>query len=116
MTRDGVLLFTPCFLAGSLISAPDLQLRHSLTLTLVVALALVVAAARVLARLTRGHEAWLASLLALWQACVLTVAVVTAARRDRRIAPQARRFATLAGLPATPLPWFGRATARTMLT
>ena len=114
MTRDGVLLFTPCFLAGSLISAPDLQLRHSLTL--VVALALVVAAARVPARLTRGHEAWLASLLALWQACVLTVAVVTAARRDRRIAPQARRFATLAGLPATPLPWFGRATARTMLT
>ncbi|NVK59322.1 MAG: hypothetical protein HWE37_04550 [Rhodobacteraceae bacterium] len=108
MTRDGVLLFTPCFLAGSLISAPDLQLRHSL--------ALVVAAARVLARLTRGHEAWLASLLALWQACVLTVAVVTAARRDRRIAPQAGRFATLAGLPATPLPWFGRATARTMLT
>ncbi|NIY95319.1 hypothetical protein HC022_03370 [Salipiger sp. HF18] len=115
MTRDGVLLFTPCFLDGSLISAPDLQLRHSLTLTLVVALALVVAAARV-ARLTRGHEAWLASLLALWQACVLTVAVVTAARRDRHIAPQARRFATLAGLPATPLPWFGRATARTMLT
>ncbi|EEX12730.1 hypothetical protein CSE45_3287 [Citreicella sp. SE45] len=114
MTRDGVLLFTPCFLAGSLISAPDLQLRHSLTL--VVALALVVAAARVLARLTRGHEAWLASLLALRQACVLTVAVVTAARRDRHMAPQARRFATLAGLPATPLPWFGRATARTMLT
>lgn len=114
MTRDGVLLFTPCFLAGSLISAPELQLRHSLTL--VVTLALVVAAARVLVRLTRGHEAWLASLLALWQACVLTVAVVTAARRDRHIAPQARRFATLAGLPATPLPWFGRATARTMLT
>ena len=73
MTRDGVLLFTPCFLAGSLISAPDLQLRHSLTL--VVALALVVAAARVLVRLTRGHKAWLAPLLALWQACVLPVAV-----------------------------------------
>ncbi|MBN8187875.1 hypothetical protein JF540_14360 [Salipiger thiooxidans] len=114
MTRDGVLCFTLWVLAGPLIIAPVLQLRHSLTL--VVAPALAVAAALVLERLTRGHEAWLAWVLAPRLASVRTAAVVTAALRDRFIAPQARRFATLAGLLATPLPWFGRATARTMLT
>ncbi|MCA0846199.1 hypothetical protein [Salipiger thiooxidans] len=57
MTRDGVLFFTLCVLAGPLIFAPVLQLRHSLTLVV-----------------------------------------------------------ALAGLLATPLSWFGRATARTMLT
>lgn len=57
MTRDGVLCFTLCFLAGPLIFALVLQLRHSLT-----------------------------------------------------------RVVALAGLLATPFPWFRRTTARTMLT
>ncbi|MHA7867451.1 MAG: hypothetical protein ACX93U_08155 [Salipiger thiooxidans] len=114
MTRDGVLCFTLGFLAGPLIFAPVLQLRHSLTL--VVALALAVTTALVLARVTRGHEAWLASLLALWLAWMRTAAVVTAALRGRGIAPRARRCAPLAGLLATPFPWFRRTTARTMLT
>ncbi|MBR9837727.1 MAG: hypothetical protein GYB50_07570 [Rhodobacteraceae bacterium] len=114
MTRDGVLCFTLCVLAGPLVIAPVLQLRHSLTL--VVAPAMALAAALVLSLLTRGHEAWLASLLALWLAWMRTAAVVTAALRGRGIAPRARRCAPLAGLLATPFPWFGRATARTMLT
>ncbi|MCR8549068.1 hypothetical protein M4578_14615 [Salipiger sp. P9] len=114
MTREAFVLFTLCFVAGPLLFA--LLMRFGQSLTLLLALALGVVSAVLLALLLQDRGALLVSLGMLWLAWVLAVAMVALTLR-RRLPPSVpRRWVIIAGLLATTLPWFGLATARSLLS
>ncbi|GGG78147.1 hypothetical protein GCM10011415_28880 [Salipiger pallidus] len=114
MSRETVIVFVLCFIAGPLLFALIVQLGRSLALLLAAALGTVMAAVAALVLQADGHAAL--SLLTLWLAWVLAVSALAIALR-RRVAPSGpRRWVTIAGLLATTLPWFGLALARTMLS
>ncbi|APX22820.1 MAG: hypothetical protein CML50_07160 [Rhodobacteraceae bacterium] len=114
MSREALAVFGACFLAGPLLFA--LLLRVGPSRALLLSLAPGVMATALLALALQNTGAALVSLGLMWLSWVLAVAMValTLHRHAGHAAP--RRGVTIAGLLATPLPWFGLATARMMMS
>ena len=109
---DPVLIaFLVAFVAGPLLVA--LLLRLPATLTVLVILSLAVICAAALAVLMQGR-APLGSLISFWFGWVLAVAMVAQALRRRLPGRTPNRLTLLGALLAAPLPWFGLATAQMM--
>ncbi len=111
MSAATFIAFALCFVAGPLLYALLLRLGPGLTPLLALALAVVASA---LLALVLQPSAPAPSLALLWLSWVLAVAMVALVLRRPMTTPAARRAVAILGLCATPLPWFGLATARLM--
>ena len=111
MSSAAFIAFALCFVAGPLAYALLLRLVAGLTARLALALAVVASA---LLALVLQPSAPASSLALMWFAWVLAVAMMALTLRRHVTAPAPRRAIAVLGLCATPLPWFGLATARMM--
>lgn len=112
MASPSLIAFALSFVAGPLICALLLRLPHGIRTLLAIGLGVVIS---VTLALRLQMQAATASLVALWLAWVLAVAMVAMALRRRIEAPRPRRWVTVIAILATTLPWFGLATARLMV-
>ncbi len=111
MSAATFIAFALCFVAGPLLYALLLRLGGGLTALLALALAVVASA---LLALVLQPVAPAPSLVRMWLGWVLAVTMVALALRRQLTAAAPRRAIAILGLCATPLPWFGLATARMM--
>ncbi|MDO6584875.1 hypothetical protein Q4543_05040 [Salipiger sp. 1_MG-2023] len=112
MSAPALAVFVTCFVAGPLLFALLLQYGNSLRVLLSLALATV---ASVVAALLMQAGGWMLSALAmLWLAWVLALALLAVTTR-RRLGTARQRWTMIIGLLATTLPWFGLATARSLV-
>ncbi len=107
-----LIAFALSFIGGPLLCALVLRLPHKLWALVILGAGVVVSVTLALRWQT---EQAAQSVVALWLAWVLAVAMVTMALRRRIAAPKTRRLVTILALLATTLPWFGLATARIMV-
>lgn len=114
MSREALVVFGACFLAGPPLFA--LLLRVGPSRALLLSLAPGVMATALLALLLQNAGAALVSLGLMWLSWVLAVAMVALVLRRQASHATPRRWVAIAGLLATPLPWFGHATARMMMS
>lgn len=110
MTHETLAAFILSFGAGPNLFAILMRLGPGILAP--VALVVVMAAGGAL--WLQIHGSLIGSLIALWLAWVLAVALVVMALRRRIGAGRARRWVTTLGLLTTTLPWFGLATAQMM--
>lgn len=114
MTRETLILFILCFVAGPLLFALLMRFGRSMTLLLTLALSVVIAVLAAL--LLQAQDLLLLSLALMWLAWVLAMAMTAVALQRRIEAPAVQRWIMIAGMLATTLPWFGLAAARTMIS
>ncbi len=114
MTQTTFLAFVATFVVGPLLCAAAMALPGRLAPLIGLAIGVVAAVTLALRWQLQGGPAQLWSLVALWLAWVLAVAMVARALQSRLDTPRARRILTILALLATTLPWFGLATARMM--
>ncbi|WP_425101579.1 hypothetical protein [Tropicibacter sp. S64] len=107
--------FVIIFVAGPLLCALLLRLPTRLSLLIGLGLASIVCVMLALMLQSLGPMRMLSSLILLWLAWVLAVAMTGHAVLRRLTAPRARRLVTIVALLSTTLPWFGLATARLMV-
>lgn len=112
MTRETLGAFVVCFVVGPALFALVVRAGRRI----VVPTALGVIAAVVAARFFQSRGVALAEVGALWLAWVLAVALVALALRIRLSAPSPRKLVMVTGLLATTMPWFGLATALTLVS
>lgn len=115
MTLPLILMFLTCFVAGPSLCALLLRLPGEWpTMLGIGTLGLICAWVAVfLPNLNPRLILW--SLAALWLAWVLCISLAGLAFKKRAQSYKAQRWITFIALLATPLPWFGLATARTLL-
>ncbi len=106
--------FLVCFAVGPLICAALLRLPARTWVLLALSVSVVICVTLALRWRLAGGDQALISLVALWLAWVLAVAMVAQAFKARLRAPRQRRWLTVAALLSTTLPWFGLATAQMM--
>ncbi|WP_136442025.1 hypothetical protein [Pacificoceanicola onchidii] len=109
------LTFVLIFVVGPMLCAVLLRLPTRLSVLIGLGLGAVVSVTLALMLQSMGPMRMLPSLILLWLAWVLAVAMTGHAFLRRIKAPRARRWITLIALLTTTLPWFGLATARVML-
>lgn len=113
MTTPTLAVFISCFVAAPLLFALLLQFGQSLKLLL--ALALSVVACIVGALLMQAQDWMLSALALLGLSWVLAIAMVAVTLLRRISGARPRRWIVVIGILATTLPWFGFATARSLI-
>lgn len=107
------LAFAVVFIAGPVLFAILARLPgRALTLAVISGSAVAIVSAALILQSVQPAL----SLMCLWLAWVLALAVCFMALRPRLPGLRARRLAYVAGLLATTLPWFGLATAQMVTT
>ncbi|MDJ0822024.1 MAG: hypothetical protein QNJ09_09495 [Paracoccaceae bacterium] len=116
METNTLIAFVVNFAGGPALCALLLRLPTRLWVLILLALGVIAAAAVAIWLQPRtGPTSLMGSLLTLWLAWVLAVALMAQALRRRIAHPVPRRWVTIIALLATTLPWFGLATARMMV-
>ncbi|MFW2542698.1 hypothetical protein ACN2XU_08660 [Primorskyibacter sp. 2E107] len=109
------LAFVLIFGAGPLLCALLLRLPTRLSVLIGLGLAAIFCVTLALMLQSLGPMRMLSSLILLWLAWVLAVAMTGHAFLRRLTGLRARRWVTTIALLTTTLPWFGLATARLMV-
>ncbi|EIE50220.1 hypothetical protein AL036_12735 [Salipiger aestuarii] len=113
MTAPTLAVFITCFVAAPLLFALLLQFGQSLRVLLSLALSVVVCV--VAALLMQAQDRMLSALALLGLSWVLAIAMVAVTLLRRLSGARPRRWIVLIGILATTLPWFGLATARSLI-
>ena len=114
MSPAVVLAFLTAFVAGPALCAALLRLPARAPVLALLAGGVAVSSLAALRWQALGDPP-LIPLGLFWLGWVLAISMVAIAVRDRLIDPEARRWTTVLALLSTTLPWFGLATARTMV-
>lgn len=114
MTQPVIIAFLVTFVAGPALCALLLRLPSRVWSLGLLAIGVTVSGLGALRLQITGAPAHV-SLLLLWLAWVLGVAMMALALRTRIRNYRARRWLSVLALLATTLPWFGLATARLMV-
>ncbi len=115
MDRATLIAFGVTFVAGPALCALCLRLPPRPLSLALLAVGVVGAVSLALWLQVTGGLGQLWSVLAMWLAWVLAIAMVALAFRRRITGRNGRRWLTLIAILATTLPWFGMATARMMV-
>jgi hypothetical protein len=114
MSPAVLLAFLTAFVAGPALCAALLRLPARAPVLALMAAGVSASSLAALRWQAFGEQA-LIPLGLFWLGWVLAISMVAIAVRDRLIESGARRWTTVLALLSTTLPWFGLATARTMV-